>query len=97
MKGKLIAFSISDLKNRLAVKFCRKLYGYTDKSYYGTYEYDRPGLLGDIPHVKLIRSVLIVKMEDVDKIVDLMKKFKVEYHVRTVELANVDRKKMKLQ
>ena len=50
------------------------------------YEYKRPGLLDEIPHVKLIRGVVIVRKEDAKKLIDFLKKFNAEYHVKIVEL-----------
>lgn len=88
--GELIAFDISDLENKIAVRFCRELYGYTDKSNFGKYKYKRSGLLNEIPYVKLIRGVIIVRKRDANKVIKLLKKFDAEYHVRIVELTKKD-------
>jgi len=93
MQGVLIAFKVFDrLSSKKAVKFFRELYGYRDRSNNGKYTYHRKGLLDYIPHVKLVRGVIITTHDNFSKITELMEKFKVEYYVRTVILTEEDRK-----
>ena len=40
--------------------FHRRLYGYTDYSNHGKYQYERKGLLSEIPHLNPSRSVIII-------------------------------------
>jgi hypothetical protein len=67
-------------------RFGKLLYGYTDWSNKSRYSYERPGLLGTIPHRKLIRGVIIVETEDVSKVISFLGKYGAEYYVRTVVL-----------
>jgi hypothetical protein len=46
--------------------------------------------LDGVPHVKLVRGVIIANNRDITAIIDLMKNFKVEYHIRTVMLTKED-------
>jgi len=91
MNGVLIAFKVFEhLGNKKAVKFFRELYGYRDYSNNGKYTYHRKGLLDGIPHVKLVRGVIIMNNKDLNTITNFMERFKVEYHVRTVVLTKQD-------
>ncbi|PIZ53971.1 hypothetical protein COY26_00405 [Candidatus Woesearchaeota archaeon CG_4_10_14_0_2_um_filter_33_10] len=93
MQGMLIAFKVFDhLTSKKAVNFFRGLYGYKDYSNNGKYTYSRKGLLDDIPHVKLIRGLIIMDKKDSNKIIDFMNKSKVEFYVRTVVLTKEDQK-----
>ena len=48
--------------------------------------------MGDIPHVKLVRSVFIVRKEDCSKVLDFLKKSGATVHVRDVVLTSEDKK-----
>ncbi len=54
--------------------------------------YRRKGLLDEIPHVRLIRGVVIVRTEDAQAVVDFLKTLRAEAHVRTVRLTEDDRR-----
>ncbi|MEM5793569.1 MAG: hypothetical protein QXY45_04435, partial [Candidatus Aenigmatarchaeota archaeon] len=56
----------------------------------GKYKYHRKGLLDEIKHVKLGPGVIIILNEDFRKVAEFMKKHRVIYHVRTVELTGSD-------
>ncbi len=90
MDGVIIIYQIDSLSQAEKAKFRRDLYGYTDKSNKGQYEYYRPGLLDEVPHRKFTRGVLLIKKEDKEKISDFMKKFEAEFYVRNVELIPED-------
>lgn len=72
------------------VRFHRKLYGYTDYSQHGKYQYKRPGLLDNIPHLNPSRSVLIVKKLDAGKLVNFIKKTAENVFVRDIILEDGD-------
>lgn len=72
----------------------RALNGYKDYSNKGKYLYHRKGLLTKIPHIKLMRGVFIVKKEDAEKFVSLLKRYKIEYHTREVILTPRDLEKL---
>lgn len=98
MKGKLIAFRV--FRNTDAAttnRFCQKFYGQDTSSHGGKYRYHKKGLLEDIPHVKLIRSVIIVSMRDVDKVIRFLREFNAEVHVRDVVLTPEDRRALQVK
>jgi hypothetical protein len=69
MKGEIIIFKLGKETTRAErARFCRELYGYVDRSYHGKYIYLRRGLLSSIPHFIPVRSVIVVRMEDAEKV-----------------------------
>lgn len=91
MKGKIIVFRLLRRVGHVKTnQFCRRFYGYLDRSNLGKYTYRRPGFLDEIPHVKVIRGVVIVGMEDVRKVTNFLKEFGAEVHTWTVELRRED-------
>ena len=74
----------------------RALNGYKDYSNKGKYLYHRKGLLKKIPHIKLLRGVFIVRKEDTEKFVSLIKRYKVEFHEREIILTPRDLEKLGL-
>ncbi len=90
MDGKIIIYDTSDLTRAKRTSFGRKLYGYTDKSNNGQYEYYRPGLLDEIPSRKLIRGVVIIRREDTDRVINLMNNYDVKTYQRQIKLTPDD-------
>jgi hypothetical protein len=90
MMGVIITFDISPRKvpRKKIVELHRKLYGYKDYSQHGKYEYKRPGLLNRIPHLNPNRSVIVVKKEDANKVVELLKEYTNQIFVRDIILKN---------
>ena len=92
MLGKIIIFRLPPkTKNTKLSKFCQKFYGQDTSSGHGKYRYHRHGLLDDIPHFKLLRGVIIIKKEDVEKVQSFLQGYNAEVHVRTIELSEKDR------
>lgn len=93
MLGKIIIFRLPPkTKNTNLSKFCQKFYGQDTSSGHGKYRYHRHGLLDGIPHCKLLRGVIIIKKEDVEKVQSFLRGYNAEVHVRTIELSDEDRK-----
>ena len=93
MRGKIIVFRLLKRVGHVKVnQFCRRFYGYTDRSNLGRYNYERPGFIDGIPHVKVIRGVVLVKTEDAKKVTDFLNEFNAEVHMWTVELRPEDEK-----
>ena len=89
--GKMIALSIGKgMTQNERNKFSRKFYGYTDRSRFGKYTYFREGWLGNIPHLKPVKSVLIVRQQDCQKVLDFLKSYNAEIFVRDVLLTKED-------
>jgi hypothetical protein len=97
MDGTIIVYDTSNLTRAKKTSFGRKLYGYTDKSNNGQYEYHRPGLLDEIPSRKLVRGVVIVREQDADKVIELIKDYNAETYKRKIELTPEDLKTLSNQ
>lgn len=98
MKGKLIAFRVfRNTDVATTNRFCQKFYGQDTSSHGGKYRYHKKGLLEDIPHVKLIRSVIIVSTRDAKEVIKFLREFNAEVHVRDVILTPEDRKALQVK
>lgn len=96
-KGVIIAFRNKPKTPAKVIKqFCNRLYGYKDHSQKGKYLYERKGLLDEIPHILInpIRSVIIVKKENAEKILDFLKEFNAEVYTKEIKLEKEDLKKL---
>jgi methionine aminopeptidase len=79
-KAVLIAFTLKSSKLSSSyekVKFFKALYGWKQvvSSKKSRYEYERPGLLKGIPHVKVDQSSFLVQEEDLEKIVSFFEEW----------------------
>ena len=93
LEGKIIVFRLLKRVGHVKVnQFCRRFYGYLDRSNLGKYTYRRPGFLDEIPHVRVIRGVVIVRKEDAEKVVDFLRGFDAEVYAWTVMLRPEDEK-----
>ncbi|MCZ7406675.1 MAG: hypothetical protein O8C67_17345 [Candidatus Methanoperedens sp.] len=91
MIGKLIVFTIFKNNNRKNIdQFCKKFYGQETSSHGGKYHYRRKGLLDGIPHIKLIRGVIIVSIDHTDRVVEFLREYNAEFYVRDVMLLPED-------
>ncbi len=62
-KGTLLAFRLARYERDRASELVKNLYVQRTSSHGGRYVYRRKGLLDEIPHVRLIRGVILVRME----------------------------------
>jgi hypothetical protein len=93
VRGKIIVFRLLKRVGHVKVnKFCRRFYGYLDRSNRGKYTYRRLGFIDGIPHVRVIRGVVIVRTEDAGKVVNFLKGFGAEIYAWTVVLRPEDEK-----
>jgi len=98
MIGVLIAYRLKPPHDpTVASALVKKLYGQETSSHKGRYRYHRKGLLDELPYQKLTRGVLIVKIEDKNKVVELLERFNAEYHTREVALTPEDIKALRLK
>ncbi|MDP2789096.1 MAG: hypothetical protein Q8O46_03550 [bacterium] len=96
-KGIIIAFRNRPKTPAKDIKrFCNRLFGYKDHSQKGKYLYERKGLLDEIPHILInpIRSVIIVKKENAERILDFLKEFNAEIYTKDIQLEKEDIKKL---
>ena len=75
MEAKLICYTLGKTDHQTRSKFKREFFGYLDKSNNNKYKYERMGLLTKIPHIKPIRSTLIIDAKDETEIIKFLKKF----------------------
>jgi hypothetical protein len=95
--GRLICYTLGSRPTVAErTKFRKRFLGYTDFSNKSQYKYHRKGLLSEIPHIKIIRSVVIVRNEDCNRIVDFLKKYNATIFVKSVILTLEDRKKLQV-
>ncbi len=93
MLGEIIAFRVyKNTDTRTTNMFCQKFYGQDTTSHSGRYRHHKHGLMEDIPHVKLIRGVIIVTEKDAKKVIEFLNKFNAEVHVRKAVLTPDDQK-----
>ena len=95
MDGKLIAFIVYTNGNRTkSSMFAKKFYGQETSSNNGRYKYRRKGFLDNIPHIKLIRGVVIVSKKDANKVINFLNGYNTDIHIRNVELTSEDIKNL---
>ena len=95
--GSLICYTLgSDVTSIQRNKLRKLLLGYNDYSNKGRYRYFRDGLLTEIPSIHLIRSVFIVKNEDCEKVLMLLKEFEATIYVKKVILTEEDCRRLGL-
>lgn len=97
MNGKIICYNIksSSISRRDTNRFLQELAGQDNKSNYGKYSYHRRGLLDDIPHIKPVRSVIIVSSNEIAAIIDLFKRYKINTYIRDIILTKEDIARLK--
>jgi len=96
-RGSILIFRIYAKSNqRVANIFTQKLYGQNTQTHHGKYTYHKRGLLEEIPHIRLIRGVIIVRRQDAPRVEAFLKEYKAEYYIRTIELEPSDQKKLAL-
>ena len=74
--------------------FAKKFYGQETSSNNGRYKYRRKGFLDNIPHIKLIRGVVIVSKKDANKVINFLNGYNTDIHIRNVELTSEDIKNL---
>lgn len=89
--GAIISFQLSGNNNHTEInRFCREFYGYKDKSNKGKYTYERKGILSEYPHIKIRRGLIVVRMEDTEKITDILEKHNADIFMREIILLHKD-------
>lgn len=56
----------------------------------------RKGLLDEIPLMRLIRGVVIVRTEDAGRVTALLKEMRAEVHARRIEFSREDREALRV-
>lgn len=86
MKASLIAYDLSNLDQYRKVLINRALFGYNDHSNKGSYTYKREGILKEIPHLRLLRGVVIVKPDGLKRLIKVFKKCNAIYYVFPIRI-----------
>ena len=95
MKGIIVIFRLPPkTEHKILNKFCQRLYGQNTSSWGGKYRYRRRGILDDIPHRKLLRGVVLLLPQDLEKVLIFLEAFDATVYVRQVQLENEDLKHM---
>jgi len=93
----LIASGLATYDRDRASELVKRPVGQAASSHGGRYAYRRKGLLDEIPHMRLIRGVVIVRTEDAERVVALLEALGAEVHSRVVGLTGDDLKAMGLE
>lgn len=82
-------------------KFYRGLYGWKQiiQRSYGRYEYQKEGLLDEIPHIKVDQSVIIIPSRDLIKMINYFKGWrdKIKYKSFEIELGDEEAKEIEVE
>jgi len=93
MEGNIIIFRI--LRNtslKRTNQFCKKFYGQNTSTNKGKYKYRRKGFLDEIPHIRLIRGVIIVSEKYTKRIVSFLREYNAEIYDRRIVLTFQDKR-----
>ncbi len=90
VEGTLIAFRLATYDRDKASELVKRLYGQRTSSHGGKYVYRRRGLLDEVPHVRLIRGVILVRTEDAKRVIGFLEGHGAEVHPRAVKLTKAD-------
>ncbi len=94
----MVAFSVGKgMSQKERNEFSRQFYGYVDKSNYGRYSYKRKGWLDQVPHLKPVKSVIILRNEDAQKVVDYLELFDAKLFIREIVLTQNDLIKLEIR
>ena len=90
-KAILITFSTRSDRFRSAYernKFFRGLYGFKQVVRHGsdTYEYEREGLLGDMPHIKVDQSLFMIRPDELRRVMDYFDEWHDKVMCKTFEV-----------
>ena len=91
VEGTLIAFRLASYDKDQASELVKRLYGQRTSSHGGKYVYRRKGLLDEIPHMRRIRGMVIVRTLDTKRVVEFLTSLGAEVQLRTVEPTEEDR------
>lgn len=86
MKASLIVYDMSKLDQYHKIIINRVLFGYTNNSNNNQYHYKIKGILSDISCFRLPKGALIVKEEDQNKVINILKKNKAKYNAFAISV-----------
>lgn len=80
-KISIIKFNLNKCNSAQKTSIQRALRGYIDHSNKGSYLYKRKGILNELPHHIISKSVIMVRSKDKNKILSILKDYKSSYDV----------------
>ncbi|MDR0493790.1 MAG: hypothetical protein LBH74_09175 [Nitrososphaerota archaeon] len=99
MHGKLVVFRVYKNAKRgvqtsptFINRFVQKFYGQDTTNHGGKYKHHRHGLMEDIPHIKLIRGVIIIRAADLEPVLNFLNEYNAEIYTRDIILTPEDEK-----
>lgn len=95
MDGRLIVFFLPPgLSASQRVQFNHRLWGRRTTTARGKYRHEKPGLMDQIPHRRLVRGVLLLRKQDLGPLVTFLAEWGARTHVRRVILEPEDERAM---
>jgi len=95
--GRLVCYRIRErLTPGKRTRFGQRLYGYTDRSFYGHHEYVREGFLTKIPHIIPVRAAIITRKRYAKGLEEFLKKY-AQVRCWNIILTERDLKAMKVK
>ena len=79
MVKSIICYSLGKIEPKKRLKFNQELYGHTNRSHHGRYEYEREGILKSGEYEKPLDATLILSIELAQKISLHLKKYNARY------------------
>lgn len=97
MTGYIVIFKLPPRKKNVELsKFCQHFYGQDTSSEKGKYRYHRHGLLDDIPHRKLLRGVIIIGPNNLEKVLEFLESYDATVYFREIKLIKEDKENLKI-
>ncbi len=90
MQAWIFLYGTKGVAPKTMTKIMVQLFGKSQKSNYGQYEYEVKGILPKGDYMRPVRAVLIVKKEYFQKVVDLFELYKIGYRVFEIRIENND-------
>jgi len=88
MDATLICYISEKITQTQRTALNRKLNGYKDFSNKGKYNYRRKGFLDEIPNIKPHNSVIIVRKEDKNKLLRILRDYKAKVHSFDIQITH---------
>lgn len=86
MKAKIVFYHQERLNQNEKYQLRKALLGADQKSNYGNYQYRIKGLVDKIPSYRPVNSSIIVLNEDLDKVINILNKFKIKNETFSIEI-----------
>jgi len=92
------SYTAGKMKRKIRVNtLFGKLYGYNTFSNYSRYNRHRKGLLEEVPSVRYEGGLIMVRREDLQRIMELVKEYGAEYRIWDVVPNDEEKKQLQLQ